>query len=500
MAEIIIVGGGVAGLSAGIYAQLAGHHAVVIEKNAVAGGNLTGWDRDGYHIDNCIHWLTGTNSATELYKTWEELGVLGGAEIVRNESLYTYEREGESLSLVRDLGKLERRMLELSPRDGAEIRRFIQAVRTVQYLSGVGGKRKNESYGALRTALFAPSLAPYVRMTAGQLSSRFSHPLISGFLSALLTEDFGSLALLIVFANFCADNADLVRGGSAQAAERMARRFIGLGGELILGKEVIRLNTFGSSARTVTLANGRIYGADHFVITADPALVFGKMTDFPMPRALAKRYRSKDLARFSCFQCAFAAPTDAVPFRSDVIFDLPERRRKTLGQKRLVLREFSHEPSFAPEGETVLQTMLFCDESACRGFIALSKRRDDYRAFKENLATEVKECIVERYPGLEGKITLIDSWTPATYRRFVGTETGSFMGFAFGAGTLPRALPPRVRGLDNVFLATQWLQAPGGLPIAANCGKNAIKALERAAGRKTAVYGRTPRRPARQPV
>ena len=65
MKELVIVGGGVAGLSAGIYAQLRGFHATVVEKHRVPGGNLTGWNRDGRHIDNCIHWLTGTNPVTE---------------------------------------------------------------------------------------------------------------------------------------------------------------------------------------------------------------------------------------------------------------------------------------------------------------------------------------------------------------------------------------------------------------------------------------------------
>lgn len=72
MANIIIIGGGVAGLSAGIYAQLNGHNATIYERHFKAGGNLTGWDRGGYHIDNCIHWLTGTNPATKQYNMWQD--------------------------------------------------------------------------------------------------------------------------------------------------------------------------------------------------------------------------------------------------------------------------------------------------------------------------------------------------------------------------------------------------------------------------------------------
>ena len=483
MSEVLILGGGVAGLSAGIYALLSGHSVTICEKNRVPGGNLTGWDRGAYHIDNCIHWLTGTNPATDTYAMWERLGMLGGVGIIETESLYTYEKDGESLSLSRDLDLFERRMLSLSPRDADEIRLFCDAVRTVQYMSGIGGRRRDESFGAFRTALAAPSLARYVRMTTGELAARFSHPLISGFITALLTENFGAIALITVCAHFCAGNADLVRDGSRAAAGRMAKRFTELGGELLLDTEVIRINVVGGEARSATLADGRIFGADRFIVTADPARVFGKILDAPMPRALASRYRRESLERFSCFQCAFACPTNSLPFRGEVVFDLPEKSARALGQKRIAVREFSHEPSFAPEGETVVQTMLICGEKVCRRFIALAAMPKEYATVKKRAASDVVSALAEHYPALDGALRLVDCWTPETYRRFVGTECGSFMSFAFGASTLPRTLSSRIDGVDNVYLATQWQTLPGGLPLAAQCGKLAVEAIDRAEAR-----------------
>ena len=108
MANIIIIGGGVAGLSAGIYAQMNGHHATIYEKHFKAGGNLTGWDRNGYHIDNCIHWLTGTNPVTKLYKTWKDLGALGDVPVYQAESLFTFEKDGYTLSLGQCYSTIDR--------------------------------------------------------------------------------------------------------------------------------------------------------------------------------------------------------------------------------------------------------------------------------------------------------------------------------------------------------------------------------------------------------
>ena len=76
MKKLIIIGGGIAGLSAGIYARMAGFDTIIYEKNGVAGGNCSGWSRNGYYIDNCIHWMTGTKDGTFQNTIWKEVGAL----------------------------------------------------------------------------------------------------------------------------------------------------------------------------------------------------------------------------------------------------------------------------------------------------------------------------------------------------------------------------------------------------------------------------------------
>ena len=48
---------------------------------------------------------------------------------------------------------------------------------------------------------------------------------------------------------------------------------------------------------------------------------------------------------------------------------------------------------------------------------------------------------------------------------------GAYMAFALTPETPLRRYTCRVRGLENVFLATQWQCSPGGLPNAARAGK-----------------------------
>ncbi|MBQ8409891.1 MAG: NAD(P)/FAD-dependent oxidoreductase [Clostridia bacterium] len=481
MANILIIGGGVSGLSAGIFAQLSGHHATVCEKHAVAGGNLTGWQRGEYHIDNCIHWLTGTNPAADGYKIWKALGALDSVKIYQGDSLYTCEYEGVQLSLHKDLQRIRQEMLSLSPEDGKEIDAFIIAVELMERLCGVGGKEHNEGLSAREKLLKMPSLLRYYSMTTGELAARFTHPALRFFISSLLGNDFGALALVMIFSTFCGENGGIPEGGSLEMAKRISARFTALGGTLLTSKEAVRIYHAGGRAYSARFADGSVIEADYIVLTADPESTFKKILQLPMPKQLKRLYENPRLKRFSSYQCAIACDLPTPPFRGDFAFKIPESYRKVLGTDCAVIREFSHESSFAPKGKTILQTLTFCYEDEAKCFIELRERDPmAYKAKKEELARTFIKLLSEKLPQLEGKLTCIDVWTPATYRRYTNAETGSFMSFALPSKALPKRVSNRIPGLSNVILATQWQQCPGGLPIAAEGGRLAIEAINKA--------------------
>lgn len=481
MAKILIVGGGVAGLSAGIYAQLSGHQAVVYERHNVAGGNLTGWQRGDYHIDNCIHWLTGTNPNTNAYKIWQELGVLGDIEIMQGESLYTCEHKGQRISMSKDLSKIKADMLKISPKDKNEILKFINAIEILQYICDIGGKNHDKKCSTFFYIRHLPTLVKYHRMSTGELAKRFQSPVLQQFISCFLGKDFASLGLLFVFAHFTGENGGIPRGSSYAMAQRMANRFTSLGGELVTGTEVIKIDRVGENATSALLSTGVTVTFDYAVLTTDPKVTFNRILDIEMPKQLAKSYNDKRLIRFSSYQCAFMCDKDALDFTGDLIFKIPHEYQNKLHTTHLILREFSHEESFAPKGKTVLQSLTFCSEEDCLNFINLKNNNLAYKRLKDEISKIVYEIIVQKFPSIKESLKCIDVWTPATYKRFINSDIGSFMSFAMPPKYIPIKASNKIKGLKNVFLATQWQQVPGGLPIAALCGKeanNSICALE----------------------
>lgn len=477
MAKIVIVGGGVAGLTAGIYARMNGYEAVIYEKHDIPGGNLTGWDRKGFHIDNCVHWLTGTNPVSEHYPIWKDTGALGDTAVYQADTLYTFEQNGTSLSLSRNVSVLHRDMLALSPHDIKEIDTFIRALKAAKTILGISPKRNDKKCSTAELLTSLPLLRQYHQMTTHELSLQFHHPVIRGFIRCMFPRGYGALGLLIALATFCSDNGGYPSGGSLAMAQRMAERFRALGGELYCGRGVKGIRTYGTRAVSLTLEDGCIVPADEVILTIDPKIVFGKMLDgYYMPEPLKKLYRDPSVTRFSSFHCAFACDLPAMPFRGDRIIEFPSYLPEKSRYRYLILREYSHE-DFAPEGKSLLQTMYYCDEKECDQFIHYKENPRAYRRHKENIAKDIVQMIEIHYPELCGHLRCIDSWTPATYREYTGSDVGSYMGFVFPPKRNPMFMSGKLKGLDNVQLATQWQQAPGGLPVAAKAGKAAIEEI-----------------------
>ena len=74
--KVVIIGGGISGMTTGIYLQLNGYDTLIVEKNAVPGGACTGWERSGCYIDGCIHWTTGVDPGSSYYDLRGDAGAI----------------------------------------------------------------------------------------------------------------------------------------------------------------------------------------------------------------------------------------------------------------------------------------------------------------------------------------------------------------------------------------------------------------------------------------
>ena len=121
--EIIIIGAGISGLSAGCYAQMNGYKTEIYEMNKIPGGLCTAWQRKGYTFDISMHMLTGSVSGP-IHKMWEELGVAGNFKFHVHNQISKIEGMGKELILSTNRKELEKNMLAISPGDSKLIKEF----------------------------------------------------------------------------------------------------------------------------------------------------------------------------------------------------------------------------------------------------------------------------------------------------------------------------------------------------------------------------------------
>ena len=123
--SIAIIGAGIAGLSAACYGRMNGFDTTVFELHDKPGGLCTSWERNGYTVDGCIHWLCGSSPRNSFHRYWKELGAIEGVPVVDHDEFTRVEDpDGKTLVFYTDVDRFEKHLLELCPRDASMIRRF----------------------------------------------------------------------------------------------------------------------------------------------------------------------------------------------------------------------------------------------------------------------------------------------------------------------------------------------------------------------------------------
>ena len=69
---------------------------------------------------------------------------------------------------------------------------------------------------------------------------------------------------------------------------------------------------------------------------------------------------------------------------------------------------------------------------------------------------------------------VLDCWTPLTYERYCNAYHGAYMSFITKKGIKSFRVKGTVKGVKNLYIASQWIMAPGGLPVAVTSGKFSI--------------------------
>lgn len=488
--KIIVIGAGIGGLSAGIYGRLAGYEVDIYEKNRVAGGQCMGWNRKGHHIDNCIHWLTGTREGSTLHNVWETLGAIEpSTSYAECDAFYTCIYKGQRATLWKDLDRTEQELLQLSPEDAEEIRRLIQHVRYAAS-SVIPAEKPMDMMGVRDYISMGKEMADmpkvmkeYGKVSLQEVGDRFHHPLLKMMLTEYMPKEYTAYSFLVSYATMASGNGEIPLGGSLAMSNRIVERFAQSGGRLHLNAPVKRVLLEGRQAVGIELESGECHRADYVISAVDTSELFERLVGREnMDSAWKQPYA--DMERYpvqSGFQLAFSADRKAYSESGILLFECEPFSIGGRSISWLSLKSYEYEPDFAPEGKLVLQTNVSQfdrDFLYWKGF-----SREEYEKIKLETAKEIERRIITEFPPLAGHLELLDCWTPLTYERYCNAYHGAYMSFITRPGVKPFRPKGEIKGIRNLYIAGQWIMAPGGLPIAAISGKFAIQRILKKEGK-----------------
>jgi phytoene dehydrogenase-like protein len=482
MTKVIIVGGGIAGLAAGIYARKSGFETVIFESGLVPGGNCTGWRRKGYFFEGGMHWLTGSSPSQMLNKVWHEVGALSGASrIINADPFMVCLWEGRQICLYRDTAKLEEHLYALSPEDGPlikklcrDIRLFIPVKLPVMDLPNLKVREKSRpALGALLKMLPALSrLIPLGKQPVKEYAARFKHPGIRLLLAGVVPPEYDTAALIYTLANFASGDGGYVEGGSMKLSAGMADRFTELGGILRYGERVDRVLVKNGKAAGVNV-KGEYIPADAVVVTADTLAAVDNLFDEPLRENWILSMRQNTIPLVSTFVC-MGVKADLSAWPENVLF--PLKKPYEYGGARFTdagFYNYAAYPGYAPRGCTALTTILLGDTY---NYWQTVKTQGLYEQRKKELFETILECFEEQLPVIKGKVAVWDVATPLTYERYCGSYHGSWMTM-IPPGSRRGSYPCRLKGVKNLYFAGHRMMPPGGMPVAVSSGRSAAQYL-----------------------
>ena len=484
---IAIIGAGLAGLAAGVYAQRNGYDTHIFEHSSQPGGVAAWWRRGAYHIDGGIHFLMGHRPGGSLHALYRQLGT-AAPDTLTDMAEYgriVDEASGKSVLLTADLAQVAAALKSLSPADANAVDDLIAGARAFQAAGAfdVGMDDPPELAGRLATVRQLWSMRKVLRYftgksgrTAAEFAAGLHDPALRYLVENLFLPEVPLWFLFMLLGLLASGDMGLLTAGCEGFVRPIERCYLDLGGKITYGATVSKILVSGGRAVGVRLANGEEQRADAVISAADGySTIFGMLDGRYVDDALRTRYRDWKLIKpwvMISFGVAreFAGEPHFTTYRLAEPFAVGMQRVETLG-----VRIFNYSSAFAPAGKTVIQPAFEAEWDYWNELRETDRGR--YEAEKERVAAEALRRLETHYPGITSQVEMIDVATPYTTWRYTLNWQGAYEGWLPTGSQMMKALPRTLPGLANFVMAGQWVMPGGGVPTCLLSGRDAVRIL-----------------------
>lgn len=491
--SVIIIGAGLAGLAAGVYAQRNGYRTHIFEHASQPGGVAAWWRRGAYHIDGGIHFLMAHRPGGAIHELYRELGTAAPDTVTDmvEYGRWVDEPSGKSALLTADLGSSAAELSRLSPADAATIDAFMAAARAFQAAGAfdIGMGNPPELAGRLDTLKMfwgMRKVLPYFAGKHGRTAAEFARslhdPVLADVFTNLFLPETPLWFLYMLFGLLADGQMGLLTRGCEGFVRPIEARYREMGGEISYNATVAKIIVEAGRAVGVRLADGTEQRADAVISAADGRSTLFELLDGRfLDKATQARYRDWSLIK-PWTTLSFGVAREFAGEPHFTTYRLAEPIAVGGAQVSLLtLRILNYGPDFAPAGKTIIQPSFEADWDYWDGLRQAD--RAAYDAEKARVADEVLQRLEAHYPGLRGQVEMTDVATPYTTWRYTRNWRGAYMGWSPTAAQIMTTLPRTLPGLAGFVMAGQWVAPGGGVPTCLLSGRDAVRILCRQDGR-----------------
>lgn len=472
--KVIIIGAGIAGLSAAFYSRRAGHEVTVYEQGNCPGGVSTSWIRSGFTFDGGIHWLVGSSPRLQpFHKRWLETGALqANNPVVYADPVFEFRSGDVTLRLWRDIDRLTQELIDFAPEDRKALLALRRHVKTVSiYLldgQGINGWTKR----IIGLPVFVPLFFRLQRISSRLYVERFKNPNVKEMLSSVLNLEQNALSLVGTLAGYYIGDNGFPTGGSRRLAKNMEKTVLQAGCKILYHSEVKKICIDGNHVKGV-MVNGCMQPADYVIVAMDTCTALRELFDQPLQEKWARKL-SKGIDSEQCSLFSLGVKKNLSYLPSTLRIHLKEPVRMAgYEYTTLWVYHYSGQDGYAPEGCSSL-TVLFQGDT----YDYWKKAKDDgsYLTKKQEFVQEAQKLLTAYLTEIDGCVVATDLATPVTYERYCNCYRGGYMSI-WHAKQSPFNVPIKSKSVQGLRFAGMRTLMSGGLPVSVQSGYKAAKSL-----------------------
>jgi len=487
--HVVIVGGGLGGLSAGVACAQTGCSVTLIEKQNRTGGYAVSFSRGGFTFDPSLHAAPAAGRGGPFDLLMHELGIARNINFLKiNKGFharlgsFAFQIPVEYRDLLDALSAafpLQRKGLAAF---GADLLRFAPL-----YYDTVEGLLSPFAV-ATRFVPRVPSFLYHAGTSTHSYLSRFiSDPVLLALLYhpaifyGIPMRRFPAVNFMIMFYLLCVKGMYTIKGGGSALTSALDDRLRRLGAKIVTGSEVTRIRIVRGRAMAVETRDGQTIAADGIIANVNtPHLIHNLVGDGNIParygKALARLKPSLSMVQLhlglDCPLMSTGLSSHITTIFPDADLDTCLRSRDTdVAPKGFsIIAPTATDESAAPVGKTVLSVL---GGVSSEKWTSLSD--NDYRNEKKKCTDAVLETLFAQYPSVKSHCAVVDCATPRTFQRYTNNPGGAILGFDCSLGMHRTIMKVSCLPIRNLYLASAWTDRLGGFMQVVKAGITAAR-------------------------